>query len=128
MNAPLSPGGERQARVHLALRSAGSSESGLLVPHLSLSETPLHQQSAMADVFVLIRNGDIDGLARRCSDRSVLTSRDESNATPLIHAAALGSLAAVKTLASAGALLTDSDAVRPKLRLLIQLLHTCSCC
>lgn len=55
------------------------------------------------DLFALIRANDLAGLKQRLAAGADVQARDRRGATPLMHAAAFGSLEAVKLLVGAGA-------------------------
>ena len=63
---------------------------------------PVWGEESSVDLFSAIRNNNLDALKRNLNTTS-LNSRDRRGATPLMHAAAYGSIEAMKLLLEAGA-------------------------
>ncbi len=56
-----------------------------------------------ADLFTTVRDNDLASLKKQIDSKADLNARDRRGATPLMHAAAFGSLDAMKALLEAGA-------------------------
>jgi ankyrin repeat protein len=83
--------------------------AGIVLLSIALSaELPMAAQSTASPFYGPIRNNDLAGL-RRLVQKSGANTSDSRHITPLMYAAALGSLDAVKLLVEAGAAVNTAN-------------------